>query len=101
MYNSAYGNAGFCIALHIFSLLCIATPCARAVPLQSFYPDSPDDISLGRNDDGVSAAITLSTAFPFFGTSQTTAFVRSYAIKSCIRRACAARVTVVVLCVYV
>ena len=33
------------------------------------------DASLHRNDDGYSAAIPLSSGFPFFGNVQTTAYV--------------------------
>ena len=50
---------------------------ATAIPLSSFYPSSnATDISLPQNlDDSHSGPITLATAFPFFGVSQTTAYV--------------------------
>ena len=50
-----------------------------AVPLSSFYEySSPVDTVLPQNlDDGSSEIITLLTAFPYFGTLQTTAYVRS------------------------
>ena len=49
---------------------------ARAVPLSFFYDASSlTEIVLPRVDDGSSQAITLNTAFPFFGASETIAYV--------------------------
>ena len=66
------------LAAFAFALVAAVLPHGTsAVQLSDFYPwsaetDTPLDRSL---DDDYSSPITLSTAFPFFGTSQTVAYV--------------------------
>ena len=58
-------------------LLCVLPYGTFAVPLSSFYPSSSEtDVVLPPDDDSGINEVTLSTAFPFFGVPQTTAFVR-------------------------
>ena len=57
--------------LQVFILACLLLKNVEAVPLASFYSfgSSAGDTSLPRNDDGYSSLISLSTAFPYFGTN--------------------------------
>ena len=64
--------------LQVFILACLLLKLnVEAVPLASFYSfgSSAGDTSLPRNDDGYSPLITLTTAFPYFGTNPNTLYV--------------------------
>ena len=61
-------------------ICCVVIPRVRAVPLSSFYPTDNSTV-LPENDDGYSAAITLSPSFPFFGERETTAYVSETVIQ--------------------
>ena len=60
-------------------VVCILLKLVEAVPLASFYTFGPStgDTTLYRNDDGYSSLISLSTAFPYFGTNHDAVYVRA------------------------
>ena len=76
MRKSFAGNAGSWLALQLFTVALHGYLC-EGVPVSSFYfyGMGAGDTSLGANHNGSGALITLSTDFPYFGTSQTTAYV--------------------------
>ena len=58
-------------------ILMLCTPFGTAIPLSSFYSYGSEhgDSVLPPSDDGTSSAISLPTAFLFYGTSFTNIFV--------------------------
>ena len=60
-------------------VVCILLKLVEAVPLASFYTfgSSAGDTTLHRNDDSYSSRISLSTAFPYFGTNRRAVYVRA------------------------
>ena len=64
--------------LHAGLLVFVVLKLVGAVPLASFYTfgSSAGDTTLHRNDDGYSPLISLSTAFPYFGTNHRAVYVR-------------------------
>ena len=69
------------LSLQLTTVALLILPC-EGVPLSSFYSygTTVGDTSLGQNDDNSSDLIALSTAFPYFGSSQTTAYVSNRVI---------------------
>ena len=65
--------------LHAGLLVCVLLKLVEAVPLASFYTFGPStgDTTLHRNDDSSSSLISLSTAFPYFGTNHRAVYVRA------------------------
>ena len=65
--------------LHAGLLVFVVLKLVGAVPLASFYTfgSSAGDTTLHRNDDGSSSLISLSTAFPYFGTNHRAVYVRA------------------------
>ena len=65
--------------LHAGLLVCVLLKLVEAVPLASFYTFGPStgDTTLHRNDDSYSSLISLSTAFPYFGTNHRAVYVRA------------------------
>ena len=76
--------------LQVVILACLLFRLVEAVPLASFYTfgSSAGDTSLPRNDDGYSSLISLSTAFPYFGTNHNAVYVsvhvHEYAASACL-----------------
>ena len=66
-------------SLHAGLLVFVLVKLVEAVPLASFYTFGPStgDTTLYRNDDGYSSLISLSTAFPYFGTNYRAVYVRA------------------------
>ena len=70
-----------CLKLLLGIALCVGLVAYRmvyAIPLSQFYDfgGSIGDDVLPRNDDGASSAITLDITFNFFGSNQTSIYVR-------------------------
>ena len=70
--------------------MCLLLKFVEAVPLASFYTfgSSAGDTSLPRNDDGYSSLISLTTAFPYFGTNPNTVYVSVACIAAKVSSVC-------------
>ena len=67
------------LALIVLNILQLLYKDALCIPLAHFYPfgESVRDAAVGKNDDGTSELITLTSNFPFFDENFRKIYVRN------------------------